>query len=1699
MRRFFHFIAIPLFLVQLTYQAAAQGSQTVNNGAATTAVGFPGTGCYYSWVNDTPGIGLAASGAGGIPSFTAVNTGNSAVKATITATLVPPAAYIGNEGDSTVSVVATADQTVIATIKMAGSPDHIVVSPDASRVYVTMGTYLNAPGVVAVINTATNQVIATIPATSSNPGNMVISPDGSKLYVTDDFNYLTVISTATNTVTSTHTLNSPGPLAVSPDGATLYVADIQANSVDVINSSTYQVTANIPVGSDPVSAAITPDGRQLYIGNYSSGNVSVINTATNTVTATIPVGSFAIYMSMSADGSVLYVGGVNGNSSTISVISTATNTASTVYLIQTPYGICVTPDGTQLYINNSSNSDVTVLDTKTDTVSAILTTGFEPFSPGNFITGGSGCSGTPLKFTITVKPAASAPPTITAVAATGSISACAGTASSSPNIQQFTVSGSNLTGNITATAPTGFEISLSPGNGYGSGVTLTQTGGTIGSTVIYVCSAASATPGNISGHVTLTSPGTTSQAVVVTGTVNALPIVNAVPPQTVGSGTATTAVNFTGTGNSYTWVNNTPGIGLAANGAGNIAPFTALNAGNSPLTATLMVTPELSGFAYIANSGSNTVSVINTTTNEIATTITVASQPYGVSVSPDGSKVYVTNELSSSVSVINTSTNTVTATIPVGQFPISVTESPDGNTVYVVNDQSSTISVINAGANIVEAVIPICVQSTGIAVSPDGSKLYLSCAASGTVTVINTATNTVITTIPVGNSPGGVSLSPDGSKIYVANTNDNTVSVINSLTNTVQALIGVGSQPFGVSVSPDGSRIYVANSASNTVSVINTTTNTVVSTITVGSQPYDISVSPDGSKVYATNNGSNAVSIISTGSNTVIATVTGLKSPGSFGNFITAGAGCSGPPITFTITVNPTPNITAGIVTGAISACAGTASVSPNIQQFTVSGSNLTGNITAAAPTGFEVSLNPGSGYGATVALPQTGGTVSNTVIYVCSASTDLPGNISGNVTLTGPGATSQAVAVTGTVNAFLTVNTIPPQTVNNGTATTAVNFTGTGNSYGWVNNAPGIGLPASGTGNIPSFTAVNTSGSPVIATITVTPQRPGIAYISNSISNNVTAINTLTNTVAATIPVGSAPLGVAVSPDNTRVYIANSLSNTVSVINTTTNTVVATIPVGQMPQAVSVSADGSRVYVCNLDNSVSVIATTSNTVTATIEGFIAPFALAASTSGNILFVSNVSGTVSVVNTATNTIQQTITVGGNFSDPYQILVSPDGSHAYVTNFSSNTVSVINTATYSVVNTIPVGMGPGGMAISPDGNFIYVSCYYGGNVSVINTNTDAIVQTININSPVGISVTADGKNVYVVNNPSSVTQGTPATVSVISTATNSVVATVPVGAGPNSLGNFIAAGIQCSTPGTFTITVNPAANNITAGPVTGSISACEGTASASPNIQQFTVSTSGLTGNITATAPTGFELSLSAGSGYSGSVTLTQTGGTVVYVRSAATAPAGDISGDVTLASAGVTTPDVVVTGVINALPSVNAVPNQTVNSGAMTTAIDFSGTGNTYNWANNLPAIGLPASGIGNISPFTAINTGNSPVTATITVIATTAVSDCTSSPLSFTVTVIPGEIGPTIIPNTFTPNGDGINDTWDIKFLNSYPQCTVQIFNRWGQNVYSSIGYGIPWDGTYKGAALPSGTYYYVINLQNNSQLLSGWVAIIR
>lgn len=88
-----------------------------------------------------------------------------------------------------------------------------------------------------------------------------------------------------------------------------------------------------------------------------------------------------------------------------------------------------------------------------------------------------------------------------------------------------------------------------------------------------------------------------------------------------------------------------------------------------------------------------------------------------------------------------------------------------------------------------------------------------------------------------------------------------------------------------------------------------------------------------------------------------------------------------------------------------------------------------------------------------------------------------------------------------------------------------------------------------------------------------------------------------------------------------------------------------------------------------------------------------------------------------------------------------------------------------------------------------------------------------------------------------------------------------------------------------------------------------------------------------------------------------------------------------------------------------------------------------------------------------------------------------------------------------TLIPNAISPNGDGKNDVWKLEFINLlYPEATVAVYNRWGQELFYSEGYPYPWNGTFKGERVPDGTYFYVIDLNDGkSEPFKGTLLILK
>jgi gliding motility-associated-like protein len=140
---------------------------------------------------------------------------------------------------------------------------------------------------------------------------------------------------------------------------------------------------------------------------------------------------------------------------------------------------------------------------------------------------------------------------------------------------------------------------------------------------------------------------------------------------------------------------------------------------------------------------------------------------------------------------------------------------------------------------------------------------------------------------------------------------------------------------------------------------------------------------------------------------------------------------------------------------------------------------------------------------------------------------------------------------------------------------------------------------------------------------------------------------------------------------------------------------------------------------------------------------------------------------------------------------------------------------------------------------------------------------------------------------------------------------------------------------------------------------------------------------------------------------------------------------------------------------------------------------------------NNLTYLWTPAAFLDNAAIATPKTTALQDITYTLLV---TSADGCKA-----TDDVVVKVLKQIKVPNAFSPNGDGINDTWVILYLDSYPDCTVDVYNRYGQVVFHSTGYTRPWDGRVNGQSLPVGTYYWIINPKNGRTQVNGSVTIIR
>ena len=335
--------------------------------------------------------------------------------------------------------------------------------------------------------------------------------------------------------------------------------------------------------------------------------------------------------------------------------------------------------------------------------------------------------------------------------------------------------------------------------------------------------------------------------------------------------------------------------------------------------------PEYREYAYIANSGGNTVSVldlvhmrgqtvlavapdpvalavsrtrnevyalskglpgakgsvavIDAATNRVVKTIPAGKTPSALAMDAPDERLYVANTGSNSVSVIDLRARAVVGVIGTGEVPGAVAVSPDNTTLAVANTQAGSITLYEIGSKPLpqrRASFAGCPGARSLAIQPDSSKLFVACSAGRQVMVVGlrAASSTRMHGLPadeharllalldVGAEPTELIPKPDGGEVFVANRASDTISEIETGTNEVGGAYFIGSRPQGGVVSADNALLWVANSAADTVGVYAIYDGKLVNTIHTGAGPGPVAFSADGHLLLAADTRSGDVSVL---------------------------------------------------------------------------------------------------------------------------------------------------------------------------------------------------------------------------------------------------------------------------------------------------------------------------------------------------------------------------------------------------------------------------------------------------------------------------------------------------------------------------------------------------------------------------------------------------------------------------------------------------------------------------------------------------------------------------------------------------------------------------------------------------------------------------------------------------------------------
>ena len=205
--------------------------------------------------------------------------------------------------------------------------------------------------------------------------------------------------------------------------------------------------------------------------------------------------------------------------------------------------------------------------------------------------------------------------------------------------------------------------------------------------------------------------------------------------------------------------------------------------------------------------------------------VTVQQSPHGVAVNSAAKRLYVVNHDSDTLTVINTQTYGVLTTVSGGDGPNGVTYNPTNNLIYIAARNTNKVRVMRASDYTLVTTIPVGSQPNGIAVNPTTNRIYVANYGSGTVSVINGATNTVIQTVTVGKEPAQIAVNPATNKAYVSLHGAGRIAVISG-SGTVTSVDIYSAGPYGIALDTQRNLVYVATIDTFRIAVVNAATNT---------------------------------------------------------------------------------------------------------------------------------------------------------------------------------------------------------------------------------------------------------------------------------------------------------------------------------------------------------------------------------------------------------------------------------------------------------------------------------------------------------------------------------------------------------------------------------------------------------------------------------------------------------------------------------------------------------------------------------------------------------------------------------------------------------------------------------------------------------------------------------------------------------